>query len=166
MKIIYPPKGRAREYSPLALNHYLGCDHDCDYCFNKMRTYHTNNPYLAPNWLKRVLADAKALSGKHDQVLLCFCSDPYCKFEMIHHATRQVLNMFLPNQVPTAVLTKGCLNCLDDLELFQAFGDKIKVGATLTFTNKTHSLHYEPGAAVPADRFEMLKVLHDNGVRN
>jgi DNA repair photolyase len=131
-----------------------------------MRTYHTNRPYLAPNWQKRLSADVKALSGKHDQVLLCFCSDPYCKAEMTHHATRQVLNMFLPHKIPTAILTKGGLNCLKDMNLFQAFGKKIKVGATLTCMNKEHSLHYEPGAAVPNDRFEMLEVLHANGVRN
>jgi DNA repair photolyase len=166
MKIIYTPGGRAREYSNLALNHFLGCNFECLYCFNKMRTYHTNRPYLAPNWQKRLSADVKALSGKHDQVLLSFCSDPYCKAEMTLHATRQVLNMFLPHNIPTAILSKGGLNCLKDLNLFQAFGRKIKVGSTLTFINKKHSLYYEPGAAVPKDRFKMLKVLHANNVRN
>ena len=166
MKIIYTPGGRAREYSPLALNYYLGCNHGCDYCFNKMRTFFTNPPHLVKNWQKKVAADAATLAGKHDQVLLSFCSDPYCTAEMTQHITRQVLEIFLQHRIPTAVLTKGGLNCMKDLELFQAFGKKIKIGATLTCTNKTHSLYYEPGAAEPADRFEMLKVLHDNGVRN
>jgi DNA repair photolyase len=165
MKIIYAPKGRAREYSPLALNHYLGCNHDCDYCFNKMRTFFTNPPHLVKNWQTKVAADAAALAGKHDQVLLSFCSDPYCKAEMTLHATRQVLNMFLPHRIPTAVLTKGGSNCLKDLKLFQAFGKKIKVGMTLTFSDKTHSLHYEPGAALPQERFDTLEELHANDVR-
>lgn len=30
---IYEPKGRAREYSPLALNYYKGCTHGCRYCY-------------------------------------------------------------------------------------------------------------------------------------
>ena len=33
MSLIYEPKGKAREYSPLALNVYSGgCDHACRYC--------------------------------------------------------------------------------------------------------------------------------------
>ncbi len=31
--LIYVPKGRAREYSPLALNLYRGCEHRCSYCY-------------------------------------------------------------------------------------------------------------------------------------
>ena len=33
MQTIYEPKGKAREYSPLALNLYDGCDHGCKYCY-------------------------------------------------------------------------------------------------------------------------------------
>ena len=30
---IYEPAGRAREYSPLALNYFKGCTHNCAYCY-------------------------------------------------------------------------------------------------------------------------------------
>ena len=33
MSVIYEPKGKAREYSPLALNLYLDCSHGCKYCY-------------------------------------------------------------------------------------------------------------------------------------
>ena len=33
MNVIYEPKGRAREYSPLACNLYMGCTHGCKYCY-------------------------------------------------------------------------------------------------------------------------------------
>lgn len=29
MSKIYEPKGKAREYSPLVLNYYKGCSHEC-----------------------------------------------------------------------------------------------------------------------------------------
>lgn len=32
MHIIYEPRGRAREYSELALNDYIGCENACTYC--------------------------------------------------------------------------------------------------------------------------------------
>ena len=34
MGMIYEPRGRAREYSPLALNVYNKCDHFCRYCLD------------------------------------------------------------------------------------------------------------------------------------
>ena len=33
MSVIYEPRGRAKEYSPYALNLYLGCMHGCRYCY-------------------------------------------------------------------------------------------------------------------------------------
>lgn len=33
MNIIYKPCGMAREYSPYALNIYIGCSHRCKYCY-------------------------------------------------------------------------------------------------------------------------------------
>ena len=33
MSVIYRPKGMAREYSPYALNIYIGCSHRCKYCY-------------------------------------------------------------------------------------------------------------------------------------
>jgi hypothetical protein len=30
---IYPPKGQAGEYAPLAANPYRGCGHRCKYCY-------------------------------------------------------------------------------------------------------------------------------------
>ena len=34
LKLIYVPKGRAREYSEYALDIYEGCNLACKYCFN------------------------------------------------------------------------------------------------------------------------------------
>jgi DNA repair photolyase len=164
-KIIYEPKGKAREFSPLALNHYLGCDSDCIYCFNKKRNYFTNPPHLAKDCLNRVKKEAYVLEGTNDQVLLSFVGDPYCKKEMTQHVTRQVLEIFLQYRIPTAILTKGGKRCLKDLALFKKFGKGINVGATLTFSNDTHSLHYEPNAALPSERFETLEKLHKAGIR-
>jgi DNA repair photolyase len=33
MSLIYSPKGKAGEYSPLAVNIYNGCNHGCFYCY-------------------------------------------------------------------------------------------------------------------------------------
>ena len=34
-KAIYSPKGKALEYAKYAVNFYVGCSNDCDYCYCK-----------------------------------------------------------------------------------------------------------------------------------
>ena len=35
MSAIYQPKGKAGEYAKYAVNFYVGCSNDCDYCYCK-----------------------------------------------------------------------------------------------------------------------------------
>ena len=136
MSIIYKPEGRAREYSPLALNLYNGCDHGCLYCYNNRRSYFTSTPVPKKELIEKVTKDAKELQDKK-QVLLCFAGDPYCKKDVELQMTRQVLEILLSYKIPTAILTKGGNRCLRDLALFKQFAEGIKVGATLTFISES-----------------------------
>lgn len=47
----------------------------------------------------------------------------------------------------------------------ETFGKNIQVGASLTFTSVTDAKKWEKNAAVPNDRFNSLKRLHDAGIR-
>ena len=42
MPIIYEPRGKAAEYSPLAANLYAGCGHGWLYCYAPAATYETS----------------------------------------------------------------------------------------------------------------------------
>jgi len=168
MQTIYEPKGKAREYSPLALNIYSGCDHDCTYCYVKTMPHYklgcvdNANPKPRPGLLgelKRYLARNTVTN----QVLLSFTGDPYCAREILVNTTYSVLCTFIDHNVPTAILTKGGERCLRDLTLFRKF-KTIKVGATLTFDNLQDSLSWEPGAATPESRLNALRRLHDEGI--
>lgn len=165
MNSIYEPAGRAREYSPLALNIFQGCDHDCDYCYVKKIPFIKSSP--EPKFRAGLIEalEKECLKHKHTaQVLLSFMSDPYCKADEGPSRTRKVLEVLNRHNINTAVLTKGGKRCLRDLDLFQKF-KKIKVGATLTCLEDSESLTHEPGAALPGDRIETLKILHEAGVR-
>lgn len=170
MKTIYEPRGRAREYSPLALNVYNQCDHHCRYCYIPIiqKKYGHGIPsssrvYPRQNILAELRKEAKRYSfGK--QVLLCFMGDPYCRADVEYKTTRNALGILLKNQVTVAILTKGGKRCLRDLDLFRQF-DVVKVGATLTLVNDTDSLKWEPYAALPKDRMETLKKLKENGIK-
>lgn len=169
MSKIYEPNGAAREYSPLALNYYKGCDHGCKYCYvpgimRKIQDDYDHSHVIQRETFDSISKSAAHFNGTDKQVLLSFTGDPYCNFNTEAGFTRQVLEILLENKIPVAILTKGGNRCLADLDLFKQFGKRIKVGATLTFDNDHHSLQNEPGAATPTERLEALKTLHDNGI--
>ena len=163
MPLIYEPKGKAREYSPLALNVYTGgCEHGCQYCFcrNLFRGWVSIPTPRDLTGLERSAAKAC------DQVLLSFVGDPYCPAERTYRNTRKALDILRAADCSVAILTKGGLRCLDDIETFRTWPDRrIKVGATLTFADPDRSRAVEPGAATPGERIAALKSLHEAGIR-
>ena len=166
MPLIYEPKGKAREYSPLALNYYKGCDHGCQYCYCKTMPYieHGTTVTVRQNFQSKLTTEL-AKNQIENQVLLSFISDPYCKTNNSLKITRFVLQSLLTKNIPVAILTKGGTHALQDLDLFIKHKNIIKIGATLTCDNNTDSKTNEPGAALPADRLEMLSQIHQAGIR-
>ena len=68
MCIIYEPRGKAREYCPLAANLYLSCPHGCTYCFGPAVLKKKKQVFHGPvqpkrNALDRLEKDAFKLKG-------------------------------------------------------------------------------------------------------
>jgi len=169
MSIIYEPKGKAREYSPLAANFYSGCDHKCRYCYAPTIQFKSREDYAVvsprPNIVSLFEAGARKISNCQKQILFNFMGDPYCHANRQYKITRQCLEIALKHKLPIAILTKGGERCLADLDLFRKFGKHIKVGATLTFFDPEKSAEWENGAALPGSRIMTLKTLHENGIK-
>jgi len=169
MSIIYVPKGRAREYSPLAANLFEGCSHGCKYCYApgirhlSPETYSKESKPRA-EILSKIKDDCETFQDSREQVLLSFIGDPYCPEDAENGLTRSILSLFLENRIPTAILTKGGHRALRDMDIIKSFGRSIKVGATLTFSDSAKSLEWEPGAALPGDRIDTLLTLKEAGV--
>lgn len=166
---IYEPRGKAREYSPLALNVYTTCTHKCKYCYAPNCTRRSAGDYFVASFPRHNLLGGlqrellKNVPQK--QVLLSFIGDPYCEALDRNEATREVLKLSLSFGVPVAILTKGGSRCLRDIDIFKQFGSHIAVGASLTFDNDKDSKEWEDGAALPEERLAVLEELHKNGVR-
>jgi DNA repair photolyase len=105
---------------------------------------------------------AKKLRNCETQILLSFTGDPYCGISP--EITTKVLEILNFYNHKVAILTKGGKKCLNDLELFKKFGNRIKIGATLTFDNEKDSKLWESGAALPLERLETLETLSNNNV--
>lgn len=162
-RLIYKPKGRALEYSPLALNHYLGCDHECTYCYNRFR-FPIDDPQIRK--LDKNALRSEIIENKYtEQVLLSFIGDPYCHAEMSTYWTRDILKILFSNGMKVAVLTKGGTRCLRDLWLFQRHKNQVKVGATLSFISDDVAARYEPNSAPPSERIAALRALRESGIR-
>lgn len=168
MSKIYQPAGRAREYSPLALNIYSGCTHHCAYCYvprmlNRFNSNYKHDECRPQVDFKALEKSAQQFQGCDKQILLSFTGDPYCGVSP--ETTRRVLEILNFYGHKVAILTKGGNRCLADLDLFKQFGDRIKVGATLTFDNDKDSLEWESGAATPKERMQALFNLAAEGIK-
>jgi len=72
---IYEPKGRAREYSPLALNYFKGCDNGCAYCYvpgmmTRFNADYKHNKVVAPSSFIELEKSAKKFEEGSMNLLL------------------------------------------------------------------------------------------------
>jgi DNA repair photolyase len=171
---IYRPKGRAREYAPLALNYYDGCSGGCLYCYTEglWPGFSTKAPEeigVRKGFKFEALEEQLKTfhPGPLEYVLLSFAGDPYCPSEDEHQVTRKVLELFFEHRIPTRILTKQGTRCLRDVPIFKRFMDagiSLTVGQSLTFSDIKDSMKWEPGCASPDERLTALDVLHENWI--
>ncbi len=166
LKVIYEPRGRAREYSELAVNLYNGCNHGCKYCYapecmrrNRLEFY--NRQAARKDILNKVQHDCKILAGTKERVLLCFTCDPYQKLDDVEQLTRNTLWLFKLHGIPFQILTKAGSRAERDFDLYT---ESDAFATTLTFMDQGKSLFYEPEAALPQDRIETIKKAKQKGI--
>ncbi len=169
MSLIYEPAGRAREYAALACNVYRGCDHACTYCYAPSATQRSRSDFVlsatrGANFPPTLEKEAAALnkagqSGK--QVLLSFTCDPYQELDVKDQVTRRTIQTLHRNGFSVCTLTKGGYRALRDLDLF---GSQDAFATTLTLLDPDASRHWEPNAALPAERIDTIRQFHAAGI--
>lgn len=171
LRVIYEPTGRAKEYADLALNHYIGCDHGCLYCYAPAALHKTREEFLTPvirsGLNSKLLADARELQATGDKrsILLSFACDPFCMADERLETTRVVLDILLSHGLNVTILTKGGRRSLRDFDLLGQYKDQITYAVTLTFLESIESKQWEPNAASPAERVDVLRQAHELGVK-
>lgn len=170
--MIYEPKGAAREYSELACNLYIGCDHGCRYCYVPTLPFsyfeRHNEPRARPAFSIKKLereAASRAGSGETGRVLLCFTTDPYQSvLNNKYGLAREAIETLHRYGFTVQVLTKNPADALYDLSLF---GEGDALAVTLTFPRgmDEFSSIWEPEAPLPSDRIWALERFHEAGVQ-
>lgn len=167
MSVIYEPRGKAREYAALSCNIYRGCGHGCTYCYAPSATFTDrgkffSEPSIRSNILNQIKKEASIIKT-NDPVLLCFTCDAYQPLDVQTGLTREVLRVFDFHKIPCQVLTKGGMRAARDFDILGK--DKRNLfSVTLTHDDPAISLEWEPGAALPDDRIESLKMAKQRGI--
>ena len=167
MSAIYQPKGKAGEYAKYAVNFYVGCSNDCDYCYCKRgllghamgkptptlkKCFDGHSPYGV---FVRELHEHIVPLRKHG-LFFSFTTDPLLP------ETQDLTNaavLYAVNQgVPCKILTKRSdFKVLDSFEQFQHL---IAYGFTLTGCDEL-----ERNASTNTERIERMADLHRRGFK-
>ena len=166
-RVVYKPRGAALEYSPLALNLFVGCKHACKYCYapsclKKDRTQYASVA-IRKNVLNLLQKDLMQMAMLKDnrRVLLCFITDPYQDDYELCEVTHKALELFKAYNIPMQVLTKGGMRAARDFYLYKQTD---AFATTLTFYDNEKSFEWEPNAASPSERIKSLRKAKEKGI--
>jgi len=151
------------------MNLCRGCVHGCIYCDSRSRCYgidhdfedvelKTNAPELLEAKLKSKRRRCMIGTGS--------MSDPYIPIDESLELTRTCLQIIERHSFGLAILTKSNL-ILRDLDLLASINQKAKcvVQITLTTFNEKLCRILEPNVSTTMERFEVLKVMRDKGIK-
>ncbi|RLF48444.1 MAG: radical SAM protein [Thermoplasmata archaeon] len=148
-----------------ALNPYVGCEHDCVYCYGPYVTKRDrknwgrivrvkrNLPYILSKEIKRV----------RGIITIGTVTDAYQPAERKYEITRMCLRVLHRANVGIRILTKSSL-ISRDIDMLEKFQD-IHIGVTITTLNPEVSKVIEPNSSLPAERLKALIDMPKNIVR-
>lgn len=173
-KVIYTPKGAAREYGRVGCNFYKGCPHECEYCYLKRGA---PSKQLGGNvvQLKKCFKDEddalevfckearkRADILKQTGVFFSFTTDPM--IPQTRDLTLSAINYCIYSDIPVKILTKDAT--FMDYDRFKlnlksnAFKEFVSIGFTLTGRDDL-----EPKASSNLDRIKAMRILHASGFK-
>lgn len=153
-------KSQIYEY---ALNPYVGCQHNCVYCYAKFMKRFTGHSEPWGEFVDVKINAAELLARevkkkKKGRVWISGVCDAYQPLEKKYRLTQRCLEILVEDRWPFTVQTKSPL-VLRDIELLKEAAD-CEVGFTITTADEKMRGIFEPGAPPIAKRIEALATLH------
>lgn len=147
-----------------ALNPYVGCEHDCVYCFAPDMLHKDPAKWGKEVGVRSNLPTllAKEIRNKRGVIGIGTVTDPYQQLEKSCLVTRKCLMEIVRHDNPISVLTKSDL-VVRDIELITSTKCP-EVGVTITSVDDQISQALEPGAPLPSRRLEALGRLTEAGL--
>jgi len=150
------------------MNIYRGCTHGCIYCDSRSACYNMKHAFEdievkqnAPQLLEQTLRSKR----KKCMIGTGAMCDPYMHCEESLQLTRKCLEIIDRYEFGVAIQTKSD-RILRDLELLKKINEKAKCVVQMTLTTYDEALCkiIEPKVCTTKRRFEVLKILRDNGI--
>ncbi len=158
-------KSRIYEY---ALNAYVGCQHNCIYCYAKFMRRFTGHRERWGEFVDVKINAVELLARevkkkKKGRVWISGVCDAYQYLEKKYMLTRRCLEILVDQGWPVTIQTKSPL-VLRDIDILIRSADA-EVGFTITTADEKVRKIFEPGAPPIAKRVEALGILHAEGIR-
>lgn len=151
---------------PWSLNPYVGCSHDCAYCYvpdvAHVERRRWGSYVLVKRNLPKLLAE-EVRRKEPREVFLSSATDPYQPVEGTHLVTQRCLEVLRRVDWPLRVLTRNPL-VRRDASLLASFGD-VEVGMSVPTLDDDARRLVEPGAPPIEGRLRALRALADAGLR-
>ncbi|MFW5998750.1 MAG: radical SAM protein [Halanaerobiaceae bacterium] len=151
-----------------SMNIYRGCSHGCIYCDSRSNCYQMKHDFEdievkvnAPKLLEETLRKKR----KKCMIGTGSMTDPYIPLEKKLENTRKCLDIIKRYGFGLAIQTKSNL-ILRDLDLLKSINEKAKCVVEMTLTTYDEMLckKIEPNVSTTRERFEVLKIMRDNGI--
>lgn len=148
------------------MNLYRGCTHGCIYCDSRSNCYHIDHAFedieVKQNALE-LLEDA--LKRKRCMIGTGAMTDPYIPLENDLQYVRKSLLLAERYGFGFTLITKST-QVLRDLDILKRINEKTKcvVQMTLTTYNEQLCRELEPNVSTTKERYEVLKILHQEGI--
>jgi len=152
------------------LHHYVGCSHGCLYCYCEWMSFVKHKTWLnafpVPNAIEILRRDIENLKEKKTNpkgIMVSSSTDPYQPLDDKYNLTRACLELLMKEAYRIVILTKN-KRILKDIDLFKGY-DNIICGVTITTLNDYVRRKLESGASKSDELIEVLKTLHDEGIK-
>lgn len=153
---------------PYVINPYVGCQHNCSYCYARFMKRFTAHP---EPWGQFVDVKINAIDlllheitkKKPGRVWVSGVCDPYQPLERKYQLTRGCLQILSEADWPVTVQTRSPL-VLRDVDILKK-GEHFEVGISITTANDSIRYKFEPSAPPISERLRTLDELHQAGIR-
>ena len=157
-----------------SLNPYRGCFHACAYCYARSShqylgfgagTDFDRKIVVKTNIVERLREEFERRSWKGEVVAFSGNTDCYQPLEANYRLTRRCLEVCREYRNPVGIITKGAL-IRRDVDLLAAMSREtdVSVSVSIPFADDATGRAVEPGASLPSQRFETIRLLSAAGI--
>jgi DNA repair photolyase len=157
-----------------SLNPYMGCVHQCTFCFVRAFEYLADRPSDArygtsirvkTNVVEVLHRELARKSWKREQVVIGTATDPYQPAEGRFRLTRGAIGALADAETPIGLITRGPL-IVRDVDVLAHASSRAKVGVTFSIPTLDPEIwrKTEPGTAPPWQRLRAIRALIDAGI--